>query len=508
MWILGLLEATLGGMRIGESVLVGNGRQVDTPTVAPSAVELHALFDGLAAAVLVVEVPSFCARAEGPLPAWLSRLDLSVPLVDSVDPLDRSLFVDVVTHASPRPRSFQVGLRVEGSHLTVSGTCLLRDEGQVLVALQDVTAARHDERQWREVESWLVTLGETLPFDFWIQDRDGRYLLQNPASVRRLGVALGKTIAELEASPDDRAVLQSGFLRARSGEAVHEEVTIPRNGGHAVFTRTLSPLLDGGAVVGVLGVDIDITPLKQSEAALRQSLDQLSATQEALVRKKQLAAVGEMAAVVAHEVRNPLGSIANVVSLLQRGLMSRAEEGELWQIIADETRRLDLLVVNLLDFVRPMSLTLSPQALEPLVERALQQTLWAENAGARVRSSIEGSVPLVLLDQTQLELAFTNLFRNAVQAMKGEGALEVRLSTEPRDGGAWARVSIRDFGPGMPTEMQQRMFEPFVTTRARGHGLGLAIVRKVVEQHRGEVFFEPATGGGTTCVVRLPLASS
>ena len=475
--------------------------------VSPSAVELRALFDGLSSAVLVVESPSGLARFEGAVPPWLSGLDLSVPLVDSLDPLDRGLFLDLVTYATPRPRAFQVGLVVGGSHLTVSGTCLLMGDGQVLLALQDVTAARHDARQWRELESWLVTLGETLPFDFWIQDREGRYLLQNPASVQRLGVALGKTIAELEVPDDVRAALQSGFTRAKGGETVREEVTAPRDGGLAFFTRALSPLLDGGAVVGVLGVDIDITPLKQSEAALRRSLDELSTTQEALVRKKQLAAVGEMAAVVAHEVRNPLGSIANVVSLLQRGMMSRTEERELWQIIADETRRLDLLVANLLDFVRPVALTLSPQPLAPLVERALQQTLWAENAGARVRSSVEGSVPPVPLDQVQLELAFTNLFRNAVQAMKGDGALEVRLSTEPGDGPAWARVSIRDFGPGLPTEVRQRIFEPFVTTRARGHGLGLAIVQKVVEQHRGEVFFEAGTGGGTTCIVRLPLAT-
>lgn len=461
------------------------------------------MFEGLSAAVLVVELPSGLARLEGALPAWLSGLDLSVPLVESVDPPDRALFLDLVAFATPRPRAFQAGLVVAGSHLTVSGTCLLEADGQVVLALQDVTVARHDARQWRELESWLVTLGETLPFDFWIQDREGRYLLQNPASVKRLGVALGKTIAQLEVPDDVRAVLQHGFERARRGETVREEVTAPLHGSPWFFSRALSPLLDGGAVVGVLGVDIDITPLKQSEVALRKSLDELSTTQEALVRKKQLAAVGEMAAVVAHEVRNPLGSIANVVSLLQRGMMSRTEERGLWQIIADETRRLDLLVVNLLDFVRPVSLTLSPQPLAPVVERALQQTLWAENAGSRVRSSFEGSVPLVPLDQPQLELAFTNLFRNAVQAMKGDGALEVRLSTEA---GAWARVSIRDFGPGLPTEVQQRIFEPFVTTRARGHGLGLAIVQKVVEQHRGEVFFEPATGGGTTCVVRLPLA--
>ncbi len=109
------------------------------------------------------------------------------------------------------------------------------------------------------------------------------------------------------------------------------------------------------------------------------------------------------------------------------------------------------------------------------------------------------------LDDRQLELAFANLFRNAVQAMNGRGALSVEVSTEEGERQRWARVTIRDTGPGMPSEVKERLFEPFVTTRASGHGLGLAIVRKVVEKHHGEVRFESVPGEGTTWVVRLPV---
>jgi signal transduction histidine kinase len=410
--------------------------------------------------------------------------------------------------ADGRPRTLEIRIRAQtGVELWTRSSVRRssRHAGEVLVGMQDISTAKFDQRQWHELESWLVTLGETLPFDFWIQDRAGRFLLQNPASVARFGPAVGLTTHELAMDETSKAELNRGFDQAMTGTLVRHEVTAAGPEKPLILNRTLAPVRDGNQVVGVLVVDIDITALKQSEEALRRSLSELKAAQEALVRREQLAALGEMAAVVAHEVRNPLGSISNVVALLQRGQLSRGEEADLWKVIADETRRLDLLVVNLLDFVRPVALDVSPRPLRPLIERALHQTLWTEDAARRISVSIDGLSPLLPLDADQLELALTNLFRNAIQAMAGPGSLSVTLDTVDDGAQVWARVTIRDSGPGLPQGMQDRIFEPFVTTRARGHGLGLAIVRKVIEQHRGDVHFESELGQGTTCVVRLPM---
>jgi PAS domain S-box-containing protein len=483
-------------------------------STVPAPKDLLALFDGLSVAVLRVAHPGGEVAWLGEVaPVWLADVELSTWWTEALGPDDaahlRALIQAVVDGHGVRTLEHRLRLP-SGASLWMRTTLTRSSEepGAALLAMQDVTAARFDARQWRELESWLVTLGETLPFDFWIQDREGRFLLQNPASVKRLGHVLGQGTADLPVSELHRTSLDAGVARALAGEAVREELVFEETMGTRTVARALSPLHDGEGVVGVLGVDIDITALKESEAKLRASLSELQTAQETLVRRKQLVALGEMAAVVAHEVRNPLGSISNVVALLQRGQVSRTEERELWKVIADETRRLDLLVANLLDFVRPVSLEVSPRPLEPLLEKALSQTLWAEDATRKVDARVTGSAPPLPIDAGQLELAFTNLFRNAVQAMSGRGTLEVQVGQETRGPRRFATVTIRDSGPGLPEGLHERLFEPFVTTRARGHGLGLAIVRKVVEQHQGEVSFESVSGRGTTCIVRLPMAAT
>ncbi len=373
-------------------------------------------------------------------------------------------------------------------------TALMR-EGEALIAvLLDVSGPHHNEQQWREIESWLMALGETLPFDFWICDGDDRYVLQNPASVKHIGSVLGQNSSQTRQPQASREHWAKAFARALTGELVREELDYAVRGSRRNFSRVVAPVHGSDDIRGVLGLDIDITELKLTEERLRQSLDQLSQTQDALVRQRQFTALGEMSAVVAHEVRNPLGSISNALALLRKDAHLNTEHVVLCRIMEDEVRRLDLLVVSLLDFTRPISADLHARAISTVVDDALTQTLRSDLGPSRIRvvREVDETLEPIEMDVRLVNTALMNLFRNAVQAMDGEGEIRVTIDRDPAAPLDWARVRIRDNGPGIPPAVKDRLFEPFVTTRPTGSGLGLTIVRRAIR--------EPTTAASTSTV--------
>ena len=242
---------------------------------------------------------------------------------------------------------------------------------------------------------------------------------------------------------------------------------------------------------------------------LRDSLRTLAATQAELVRRERMAALGELSATVAHEVRNPLGAISNAVAALRR-LAPKAmvgTAGTMLDIMDEEVRRLDLIVTDMLDFARPMEPRLHPQPLPPVVEGALTASLRSGPAHITVSRAVDESLPPVAMDSQLLHVALTNLFTNAVQSMPGGGTLTTKLEPGTHAGAPHARLTISDTGHGMAPEVRARIFEPFFTTRVSGTGLGLAIVRRIVDSHHGEVSVDSAVGQGTTFTVWLPYAA-
>jgi signal transduction histidine kinase len=238
---------------------------------------------------------------------------------------------------------------------------------------------------------------------------------------------------------------------------------------------------------------------------LRRSHEQLLAAQTEMVGKTRLAAMGEIAAVVAHEARNPLGALSNCVQLLRRNPHITGEDAELLEIIHTESQRLNEIVSDFLAFGRPRP----PQFESVDIHEALEATLAALRRDSRCPQAIvfvtkfDPAMPPARADRDQLAQVFWNLFLNAVQAMGDQGELKL----ETRNEGAHLQVCVQDTGSGIVPEAQERIFEPFYTTRAGGTGLGLAIVRRIIVEHGGEIRLDSEPGVGTCFTLTLAAAT-
>jgi signal transduction histidine kinase/putative methionine-R-sulfoxide reductase with GAF domain len=236
---------------------------------------------------------------------------------------------------------------------------------------------------------------------------------------------------------------------------------------------------------------------------LRRSYADLGRAQDQLVRQERLAALGELAAVVAHEVRNPLGVIFNSLGALRRLVAPPGADARmLLDIVGEEAERLNRMVGDLLDFARPSRPTLHPEPLLPVVDDAVAAALSGIGRKVTLVREVPDSLPQVPMDSHLLRQAIVNLVVNAAQAMPDGGTLTVRAQVD----GAKAVLQLGDTGTGIPDEVRHRIFEPFFTTRATGTGLGLAVVKRIVDDHHGEIEVRPGAGGGTVFELRLPLA--
>lgn len=235
---------------------------------------------------------------------------------------------------------------------------------------------------------------------------------------------------------------------------------------------------------------------------LRRSHEQLLAAQTEMVGKTRMAAIGEIAAAVAHETRNPLGALSNCVQLLRRNPNITGEDAELLEIVHTESQRLNEIVSDFLAFGRPR-----PAQFEAVdVHEVLETTLAMLRRDARCPSSIvfvtkfDRALPAVRADRDHLRQVFWNLFLNAVQAMGQQGELRAETRTE----GSSVQISVQDTGPGISPSALGRLFEPFYTTRAGGTGLGLAIVRRIVDDHGGDIRVDSEPDQGACFTLTLP----
>lgn len=337
----------------------------------------------------------------------------------------------------------------------------------------DLTQTR---RKWRSQEQFLNTLIEKLPFGMAVFDRENEIVMHNSYLSSRLQLPTDK-MKELILQERRRAAsgLEDVQLNKRT-------INIDRSD---YFDEEVQENLR-------LYLLKDVTEMRSLEQQLRQS--------------EKLAAVGQLAAGIAHEIRNPLAGISGSIQMLSQEYSHDPEQKKLMDIVIREIDRLNLLITDFLNYAKPEKVPDQVVNLRQILEEVNSITKRHPEVSANFVWNIELKDENILGFSEKLKQAFLNIYINAIQAMKGQDSprLDISLSAEA----SWAVLSIRDYGSGMNEETREKMFEPFHTTKPKGTGLGLAITHKILEVHRAKVEVRSELNQGTEFIIKFPLAGT
>jgi len=233
---------------------------------------------------------------------------------------------------------------------------------------------------------------------------------------------------------------------------------------------------------------------------------ELKKAQETLIQREKLAALGEMAASVAHEIKNPLVSIGGFTRRLYKKLDNDLYEKRYTEVIIREVDRLEGILNDILSFSKASNVAFEKFNLNQIIEETLMgMEDKLKSQGIEVEQSLDGNLPEISCDYQQIKQVFINLFSNSRDAMGGGGKLTIRTFPLPQEGLDYIGIEIGDTGGGIPTEVLHNIFNPFFTTKGWGTGLGLAICHRIVDGHRGVIEVDNDPGRGVTFTVKLPV---
>jgi signal transduction histidine kinase len=358
-------------------------------------------------------------------------------------------------------------------------------------ALTKVKAQEREMSARAEASERLSTeIVESLSSGLLVVDTEGRLRILNPAGRRLLRLSdPAPTRTYQEVLPP--ALAQTIYECLGGGQPIVRRQLFVESPGYpsSYLGVSVSPLADErGDPHGVICLFTDLTPVVEMEEQLRL--------------KESLAQVGELTAGIAHEFRNGLATIHGYARLLDLNAVPPSFHPHVHGI-RQETQALGEVVTNFLNFARPQQLTLSPIDLRAIADRAAEEVRGEARAhGGDV--TIRGDFPMIEGDDVLLRQAFSNLLRNAVEACV-DASITPHIVVDGRVDGGNVRVSVEDNGPGVTPGERERIFRPFVTTKGRGTGLGLALVQKIIVTHNGRIQVTSAAGGGASFQITLPI---
>jgi signal transduction histidine kinase len=335
--------------------------------------------------------------------------------------------------------------------------------------------------------------------------RDGTVMVMNDVAYQILGLKrrpsdIGKPFSVVLKSQQDVCRIVAGAFEL-SHLPNRAELRLKSSG--KVIGYTLSQVRDGkGRITGATLFFKDLTRVEQLEE--RERL------------RDRLAALGEMAAAIAHEVKNPLAGIEVMAGILKRQLADSLDAQSILGDIIKEAKMANAIVLEVLDFVRPIRLQVERISIADAIRDAVSMAeSHVPRGNVQVSVDCPEHLPAIQGDPHQLRQIFTNLLTNAFEALGGDGAVSIValpvLEEGPAGGepqGPMVQVEVTDNGPGMPADVIDKIFSPFFTTKPQGSGLGLAIVRKIVDAHDGRIDVGVTDGGGTRFCVTLPVSGN
>jgi len=261
-------------------------------------------------------------------------------------------------------------------------------------------------------------------------------------------------------------------------------------------------ILSTSAFVMVVLFLVLIFVVKRGENIIEQRARERLRLKEQLSRAEHLSSLGEMAAVISHEIRNPLGIIRSSADHLKKKMAGVDPNNSIPDIIVEESGRLNDIITDFLNFARPRDPSFAPCRVEEVVEKNLAYlSNQLDDKGFAVHRDIADDLPEIRADAAMLYQAFLNIFINAIQISDDGGNIFVKVAAN-RDA---VHVAIEDDGPGVSEDRMKKIWDPFFTTKEKGTGLGLGIVKKIIELHGGAIDIRNRTAGGARVVIRLPL---
>ncbi|MGZ4033201.1 MAG: PAS domain-containing sensor histidine kinase [Tumebacillaceae bacterium] len=342
-----------------------------------------------------------------------------------------------------------------------------------------------------ESEQWFRSLVENNPDAIFSVDLQGNYMTCNPATERITGWSaedlIGKSFQPFIAEQDLGHAL-SMFEQTLRGETQTFELTVFHKLGHQMHLSLKTvPIMVDNQIAGVYGIARDITDHKKTEELLRRS--------------DRLTLVGQLAAGVAHEIRNPLTSIKGFVQLLRA---NQTDKPHYYDIILSELDRINFIVNEFMVLAKPHIVTFEQHDVTALLQNVL--TLVHTQAiinNIEIMPIFSRDIPLIKCEPNQLKQVFINIMKNAIEAMPDGGRILIVLAcSEPHH----ITIQFIDQGGGIPEERIPKLGEPFYTTKEKGTGLGLMICFKIIEAHRGHLSIQSDFGLGTTVDIKLPIA--